>query len=324
MITSNEILSKQPAWLRFINDVSKFVLEVYVVSDFGTIRKIVTANRDVHESVDVAFKQYTENNGSLMDQNDDDVTGIVVHSLHDDQLLTIHAQDMLSYSIKHFDNLEKNWEELVENAAIDRAIIRDTFEKLELDDELKKIGNILYFVEDVPYSAWLSYLILNGEQDLLSLVEASRTSKMSKTLFNKLKKAWIEIIYKYKNKAIEKLETEKEQLKTDQEACEEIDIIIQMIQEIDFDNDEAIYTQEFNNRLSYEPVQPGVGNQSLEELFDYWPVLLLPKPFSNDSLSRKDLVDRIRNNKLGLNHDYDPSGDDDDFMNYHIDEIEDM
>lgn len=325
---SNELktrLALEAPWKRFLQDVEQTILNVCVKSDFGTIRKLVTADRERISYVDELYKTYIKHGGDLVEKTSDGlIVGTVVYCLNDQELMTIAPEDMLYYTKTNADDLDTYWEQQLEQAAIDNAIIDDTINNLDLDQDMSHVARILYYVEEVPYAAWLSYLILRGERDLLTLVEACRTSKLQQDVFEELVQAWIQIIYNYKDKAILKLTEEKEQLKSGDEAREEIDIIIQMINEIDYENKESIYTQELDNRISHEAIQPGVGNQSLEDLFDYWPVLLLPKPFSNDALSRKDLVKRIKDNKLGLNHDYDESGDEDDFMNYHIDEIENM
>ncbi len=283
IITKTNDIINNATWLQFTNDVNVYIVSVQIKSKYGTISKLVTTRMGINSKVNEKIVDYIDDGGELYEMYDSGMCrSVVVYSLYDDELLVIDVDDLLSTVVIYPDDRMKNWVECWSEYEINNKVKQSAITNLKLPPAMAKIANILYHVEELGYTCWVSYILLEGEVDLTDILEAHETNDISDAYYTKLVDKWKFLIYKYKELAVGKLESEKIGIE-DTETLEEIDIIIQMIGEINFENKESPYYHELHSRVSSESIIDGKGSNDIEDLLDYWPVLLLPKPFTSYS-----------------------------------------
>lgn len=295
IMTKVDELSNNTTWLQFINDVNVYVVEVHIKSKYGTISKLVTTRMGVNSKVDEKFVDYIDEGGELVVMIDSGMCrSVVVYSLYDDELLVVDADDLLSTVVMHPDDRMKNWVDCWNDYEINNKVKQSAITNLKLSPAMAAVANILYHVSELNYTCWVAYILLEGEVELTDIFKAHETNNISDVYYNKLVKKWKDLIYKYRELAIGKLESEKIGIE-DTETLEEINIIIQMVGEINFENQESPYHHELNSRISSESIITGKGSNDIEDLLDYWPVLLLPKPFTTYSATRTSMIQGAMN-----------------------------
>lgn len=283
------------AWLQFIDDVNTYIVSVQIKSKYGTISKLVTTRRGVNSKINEKFMDYIDGGGELYEMNDSgSCRSVVVYSLYDDELLVIDVDDLLSTVVMYPDDRMKNWVECWSEYEINNKVKQSAITNLQLTHPMAEVANILYHVSELNYTCWVSYILLEGEVDLADIAKAHETNDISDVYYTKLTEKWKDLIYKYRELAIGKLESEKIGIE-DTETLEEINIIIQMVKEINFEDKKSPYYHEINSRISHESVIPGKGSNDIEDLLDYWPVLLLPKPFTTYSATRTSMIQGAMN-----------------------------
>ena len=294
-MTGDDKLINNSIWLQFIDDVNKYIVGVQIKSKYGTISMLVTTRMGVNSKVNEKFMDYIDGGGELYEMIDTGMCrSIVVYSLYDDELLVIDVDDLLSTVVMYPDDRMKNWVECWSEYEINNKVKQSAITNLQLSPGMAKVANILYHVSELEYTCWVSYILLEGEVDLTDIIKAHETNDISDAYYTKLIERWKGLIYKYRELAIGKLESEKIGIE-DTETLEEIDIIIQMVREIDFEDKQSPYYHEINSRISSESIIPGKGSNDIEDLLNYWPVLLLPKPFTTYTATKTSMIQGAMN-----------------------------
>lgn len=258
-MTKQEIVTKLESHVVFIN------IKTHINNSTGpTIRKPFTLRKDI---VGDSLPEQTQEEDSF-----------VCFDMVSKELVNIQMSDVELVSVSYRSDAKKNREHAELFIAKVNKIFSTTVGVIDVSPEFEDVLRGLYFVPSIDYQTWIFYVIMKGEIDLTSIDQNKITREQLKVVHD----VWRSYIMKAKNNAINTLQEELKDDSIDQDSREEIEVVIEMIKNIDEDVDANLkerYETGLEGGDMYPALEGYVDMLAVEDIVDYWPALLYPKPF---------------------------------------------
>lgn len=258
-MTKKDILGKLESSVVFIN------IKTYIESSPGpTIRKPFTLREDIIEA------------GTLKQPPEED--SFVCFDMVSKEMVTIQVSDVEQISVSYKDDSEKNKAHAELYISKVDKIFSTTIDVIDVSSEFEEILRGLYFVPSIDYQTWMFYVIMKGKINLTNIDQNKITPEQLKVV----RDVWRSYIMRAKLNAINTLQDELKSDNIDEDSREEIEIVIEMIRNIDEDVDINLkerYETGLEGGDMYPALEGYVDMLAVEDIIDYWPPLLYPKPF---------------------------------------------
>ena len=258
-MTKQEILVKLESFVVFIN------LKTHIGDSTGpTIRKPFTLRKDILGD-------------NIPEQTTGDET-FICFDMASKEMVNILVSDVEQISLSYKSDPDKNKEHAEMYLTKIDKIFSTTINLIDATPEFEEILRGLYFVPSISYDTWIFYVIMKGNIDLTSIDQNKITPEQLKVV----RDVWRSYIMRAKLNAIDTLQKELEDTSIDEDSREEIGIVIEMIKNIDEDVDANLkerYETGLEGGDMYPALEGYVDMLAVEDIVDYWPPLLYPKPF---------------------------------------------